>query len=369
MTDSTVFLNGVERDLHPLTFSSGILLGRSAAMRELHGALEAIRYSSLPVLIEGPSGSGKRALARAVHDRSERHAEPFASVNVAALGRDYSARLFGRVELPVRLARVGAGSLVVYDVADLGRTSQLILEELLETGEYPVANGRRREKLQARLLCITSADLSALVARGRFRSDLLHRMGAIRLALPPLVERREDIPDLVPFLLTGIADKGLQQSRFLPEAIYALQAYHWPGNIRELDSVLRTLCILTAGRPVDAGLVQHVLDRQGSRAPPSLPSRAPPVPLAESVARHLDAYFSAHDDVLPPNGLYDRILAEVERPLIRKCLAACKGNQIRAADLLGLNRNTLRKKIRDLGLTAGRTPHGRETVEEGPAAE
>lgn len=363
MTDNTLLLNGTANDLHPLTFSSGILMGPSAAMQALRQMLVAIRHSDQPVLIDGPTGCGKRALARAVHDRSARQGAPFASINIAALGRDYSARLFGRIELPARLARVGAGSLAVYDVADLGRTSQLILEELLETGEYPVANGRRREKLQARLICLTSADLPALVARGRFRPDLLHRMSAIRLTVPSLSARRDDIPELVPFLLTGIADKGLQRSTFLPEAIAALQAYPWPGNVRELDAVLRTLCILTAGRPVDAGLVQHVLDRQGVRTPP-VPENAAAVPLAESVSRHLDAYFKAHDGALPPNGLYDRILGEIERPLIRKCLAACKGNQIRAADLLGLNRNTLRKKIKDLGLTTGR----RARADEEPRA-
>jgi two-component system nitrogen regulation response regulator GlnG len=191
--------------------------------------------------------------------------------------------------------------------------------------------------------------LRQLIAQGMFREDLYYRLNVVPLRLPPLRERVEDIPDLARHFLRKGEDEGLPPKHLEPGANDLLTRYRWPGNVRELENLIRRLAVLHAGdaitaAAVEAELTEPALSGDGAGSEDNSAS------LAEAVERHLARYFAGHGHRLPPAGLYNRVVQEVERPLLSICLSATRGNQIRAAQLLGLNRNTLRKKVRELGL-------------------
>lgn len=365
--DLEVLFSTIERAIIPRDFKEDaavdvddlpLLVGRSPAMQKIYRTLSRISQSDLPVLITGPAGSGKKTLARAIHAHSRRARFPFVVVGVSGIHQDYAEDLFGTVERPGRLATAGSGTLVLNDVADLPKGLQLGLLDILENGDYLPVGGRRRLRFDSRLISISSRESASLLEDEKLRAELFYRLGVVSVAMPSLRERLEDIPELSRHLLTRLAEKGMPKCQIMSDALARLQAYDWPGNVRELENVLRNLCVLAADHLIDAGLVDQVLARQciAPRQPQTQPQTQS---LSDSVAHHLELYFTAHQGRLPPTGLYDRILAEIERPLIERCLLACQGNQIKAADLLGLNRNTLRKKIRDLGITVRR---GSETM-------
>jgi two-component system nitrogen regulation response regulator GlnG len=199
-----------------------------------------------------------------------------------------------------------------------------------------------------RIVAATNRDLRQLIQQGLFREDLYYRLNVVPMRLPPLRERAEDVPDLVRHFLRKAEDEGLPSKRLEPEAFDMLKYYRWPGNVRELENVIRRLAVLHSGDVIPAAAISIELKEPARLADPT--EGEEPTSLGAAVEQHLTKYFLAQGEKLPPPGLYDRILQEIERPLLSICLAATRGNQIRAAHLLGLNRNTLRKKIRDLGL-------------------
>jgi two-component system nitrogen regulation response regulator GlnG len=208
--------------------------------------------------------------------------------------------------------------------------------------------GRTPIRTDVRIIAATNRDLRQLISQGLFREDLYYRLNVVPLRLPPLRERVEDIPDLVRHFLRKAADEGLPSKSLDNDALDMLRRHRWPGNVRELENLIRRLAVLHSGESVPAGAVAGELKEPVK--PAAADDAEGPQSLAQSVEQYLTRYFLAQGDRLPPPGVYDRIVQEVERPLISICLAATRGNQIRAAQLLGLNRNTLRKKIRDLGL-------------------
>ena len=189
-------------------------------------------------------------------------------------------------------------------------------------------------------------DLRQLINQGHFREDLFYRLNVVPLRLPPLRERSEDIPDLIRHFLAQAVKEGLPRKELSREAIERLQGYRWPGNVRELENVLRRLVAIE----IDDTIPAHAIDRELASVP-SQPNMEQAdysgTNLPEFMENYLSRYFASFGQSLPPLGLYDRILAEVEPPLLRAVLAATGGNQLRAADLLGINRNTLRVKLRD----------------------
>ncbi|MBU2136521.1 MAG: sigma 54-interacting transcriptional regulator, partial [Alphaproteobacteria bacterium] len=203
-----------------------------------------------------------------------------------------------------------------------------------------------------RLIAATNRDLRALIAQGLFREDLYFRLNVAPIRLPPLRDRTEDIPDLARSFLLRANREGLPSKTIDQAALERLKLHAWPGNVRELENLIRRVCALYAEELITARIVEKELADQQ----PSQPGQEGPLTLAQLVERHLGGYFAEQPDGVPPVGLYDRVLEEVERPLIQLTLAATRGNQVRAAEILGLNRNTLRKKIQDLGvdLTRGR---------------
>jgi two-component system nitrogen regulation response regulator GlnG len=226
--------------------------------------------------------------------------------------------------------------------------AQTRLLRVLQQGEYTTVGGRTPMKTDVRIIAASNRDLRQLIQQGLFREDLYYRLNVVPLRLPPLRERVEDIPDLVRHFLRKAEEEGLPAKRLDTDAFDILRHHRWPGNVRELENLIRRLAVLHSGDTIPASTIAAELKEPVKSS--SLDGGEEPVSLSAAVERHLTKYFAEHGDRLPPPGLYDRILQDIERPLLSICLAATRGNQIRAAHLLGLNRNTLRKKIRDLGL-------------------
>jgi two-component system nitrogen regulation response regulator GlnG len=333
------------------------LIGRSAAMQEIYRLLARLMGTDLSVMIYGESGTGKELVARALHDYGKRRHGPFVALNMAAIPRELvESELFGHekgaftgatARFSGRFEQGAGGTLFLDEIGDMPLEAQTRLLRVLQEGEFTTVGGRVPIKADVRIIAATHRDIGQLARQGLFREDLFYRLSVVPIRLPPLRERREDIPELVRHFLRQMQDEGLPRKVFEPAAMTALTRYNWPGNVRELRNLIHRLSALTSDEVIDGTTVEREL---GANAPAGEKPRGETESLGDAVERHLRDYFDAHGQSLPASGLHGRVLAEVERPLIQICLAATGGNQIKAAKLLGLNRNTLRKKIRELGI-------------------
>jgi two-component system, NtrC family, nitrogen regulation response regulator GlnG len=327
------------------------LIGRSAPMQEVYRTVARLVGADLTVLILGESGTGKELVARALHDLGPRRDGRFAVVNLAAVPRErVEAELFGKGEGDVgKLVEADGGTLFLDEVGDMPLDAQTRLSRIID-GSEAATNPRTGRRPNVRIIAATNRDLRALIREGLFREDLFFRLNVARIRLPPLRDRTEDIPDLARAFLLRANREGLPAKAIDAAALERLRAYEWPGNVRELENLVRRICALYAEDLISARIVERELQDQSTA--PTEPGG--PVTLSGLVERHLAQSFADQPDGVPPPGLYDRVLHEVERPLISLTLAATRGNQVRAAEVLGLNRNTLRKKIQDLGLEVSR---------------
>ena len=331
------------------------LIGRSPAMQEIYRIIARLTQADLTVMISGESGTGKELVARALHDYGKRRNGSFVAVNMAAIPKELiESELFGHERGAFtgatgrgvgRFEQAEGGTLFLDEIGDMPLEAQTRLLRVLQGGEYTTVGGRLPIKTDVRIIAATNRDLRQLIQQGLFREDLFYRLNVVPMRLPPLRERIEDIPDLVRHFLRKAESDGLPLKRLAPAAVERLTQHTWPGNVRELENLIRRLVVLYPDETIHEDAVAAELT-QLERAAPAGEEQA--ASLQHIVERHLTAHFAEYGDVLPPAGLYDRIIAEVERPLLAIALAAARGNQIRAAHLLGLNRNTLRKKIRDL---------------------
>jgi len=331
------------------------LIGRSPAMQEIYRVMARLMGTDLTVLVFGESGTGKELVARALHDYGKRRNGPFVALNMAAIPRELiESELFGHEKgaftgaanrYAGRFEQAEGGTLFLDEIGDMPIEAQTRLLRVLQQGEYTTVGGRTPIRTDVRIVAATNRDLRQAVNQGLFREDLYYRLNVVPLRLPPLRERSDDIQDLVRHFLNQSSSQGLPLKTLSSEAMDRLRRYRWPGNVRELENLVRRLAALYADDVIGVEVIDNELAE-----PPQAPRSAEPSEeetLTGAIERHLTKYFSAQGEDLPPPGLYDRMLRELEIPLISLSLAATRGNQIKAAHMLGLNRNTLRKKIRD----------------------
>jgi two-component system nitrogen regulation response regulator GlnG len=338
------------------------LIGRSPAMQEIYRVMARLMGTDLTVMVSGESGTGKELVARALHRFGKRRNGPFVAINMAAIPRELiESELFGHergaftgasARYAGRFEQAEGGTLFLDEIGDMPIEAQTRLLRVLQEGEYTTVGGRTPIRADVRIVAATYHDLRQLIRQGLFREDLFYRLNVVPIRLPPLRERAEDIGDLVRHFLAQASAEGLPQKTLDGAALARLKQYRWPGNVRELENLIRRLTALYSQEVIGIDVIEAEL-ADASR-PVDMPEVAVDDSLGAAVERHLKEFFAAHKDGLPAGGLYDRILRELERPLITLSLAATRGNQIRAAQLLGLNRNTLRKKIRELDIPVSR---------------
>jgi two-component system nitrogen regulation response regulator GlnG len=334
------------------------LIGRSPAMQEIYRVIARLMGTDLTVMIMGESGTGKELVARALHNYGKRRSGPFVAINMAAIPRELiESELFGHEKGAFtgatsrgigRFEQAQGGTLFLDEIGDMPIEAQTRLLRVLQEGEFTAVGGRVPIRAEVRIIAATHHELRQLIRQGLFREDLFYRLNVAPIRLPPLRERTADIPALVRHFATLAVREGLPRKRLDEAAMERLRTYRWPGNVRELENLIRRLAALYSQEVIGVGIIEAEL---GDAPQPADANEGPSGEgLASAVERHIKSYFAAHKGGLPAAGLYDRVLREVERPLIVLTLGATHGNQIRAAHLLGLNRNTLRKKIRELDI-------------------
>ncbi len=337
------------------------LIGHAPAMQSLFRMVARILNADLPVLIAGEPGVGKTTIARSFHDLSDRRDQGLAILTSADAGDEAISRAADKAR---------GGTILIENPAGFDAAAQARLIGLIESLE----SGPDRA-LAPRIVATTGPDPQADVAAGRLRSDLYYRLAGVTVTVPPLRARVDDILPLAAHLLARAVTQGLPDRALGDDAAALLRVHAFPGNVRELENMMRRLALTASGPTITAAEMREALTQQGaSRAAPLtvVPVPAPSSaaaegagpapyqlgggngPLSDSVEAHLQRYFDLHGDSLPPPGLYDRILREIERPLLQVALDATGGNQLRCADLLGINRNTLRKKLTELNIEVTR---------------
>jgi two-component system nitrogen regulation response regulator GlnG len=318
---------GADRDDLPL-------VGRTPVMQALYRLVARVMNTDLPVLIWGESGTGKSLIAKAIHDFSDRRTLPFVTVTAADL-QD--------IEGPARvLARVRGGTLLIDEITDIPLEVQARIARMMDApGEYA-----------PRFLAASQSDLAEAMKNGTLRSDLFYRLSGATVHVPPLRDRVEDIELLTSHFLERSNPAGGESRKLSDGATKVFSNYSWPGNVRQLEHAMRQLALTSRAPEISQTEAEQVLGAQPSSEP--VYAQANTERLGASVERHLRRYFDQHGSMLPPPGLYTRILREIEAPLIEIALGATSGNQAKCADLLGINRNTLRKKITDLDIEVTR---------------
>ncbi len=310
------------------------LVGRTAGMQALYRLVARIMNADLPVLISGASGTGKSLITRAIHDFSDRRSRPF-----VVAGPPDLADVDGPDKV---LARARGGSIVLEEVGDLSQKTQSQIVRLIDS----------IDEAGPRIMATTQQDLAKDMEDGKFRADLYYRLVGVTIKVPCLRDRVEDIPLLASFFLEKAEREGAVPRQFSDNAMALMRRYSWPGNVRQLENAVRRLVATGSEPEIRQSEVEQVLNAQPEDE--TIRASSKTQHLSTSVERHLRRYFDLHAGDEPPPGLYQRILREIERPLIELSLEATGGNQARCADLLGINRNTLRKKITELEIPVTR---------------
>ncbi|NLX60213.1 MAG: sigma-54-dependent Fis family transcriptional regulator [Phycisphaerae bacterium] len=327
------------------------LVGSSSVMQEVYKRIGRAALVDSTVLILGDTGTGKEMVARAIHDHSPRRDKPFVAVNCGALPESLvESELFGYVrgafsgadaDKPGRFESADGGTLMLDEIGDLPLAVQVKLLRFLDSHTIERLGSVKSKELNVRIIAATNRDLTQAIEQGQFRQDLFYRLAVIRITLPPLSQRREDILPLAQHFLGQLAAAGEAPAAVSPEASEALCRYRWPGNVRELRNAIEHAALMSGQGPILPGHLPESVRRGDSRSA----ARA-----ASDIEKAIDRYLSLA--CAGEENLYQAALEPLERVLIQRTLAACNGNQSAAAARLGLHRNTLRNKLREFGFDA-----------------
>lgn len=325
-----------------------VIIGRSQAMQNLFRILGRVAASDLTVMITGESGSGKELVAQELHQRSQRKNEPFVAINTAAIPAELlEAELFGHEKGAFtgadkarsgRFEQASGGTLFLDEIGDMPAALQAKLLRVLETGTVQRVGSNKDIRVNVRLLAATHQDLQVKIKKGEFRDDLYYRLNVIPVHIPPLRERRDDIPELAEFLLKQAAEElDMNVPILLDDSIELLKRYDWYGNVRELKNVMRRLAVLTPGASITLSDVALAIGHQDQDDGQES--------LGDSVRRTIKGYMDQLG-YAQATGLHKHLLEQVEPALLVLVMEKARGNQLKASDMLGLNRNTVRKLLK-----------------------
>jgi two-component system nitrogen regulation response regulator GlnG len=333
-------------------FELGVeIIGKTPAMLEIYKTIGRVAPTDATVLIQGESGTGKELIAKSVHYHSQRWSGPFVALNCSAIPRELlESELFGYErgaftgaleQRPGKFEVATGGTLFLDEVGDMPLELQAKLLRVLQEKELTRVGGREVLKVDCRIIAATNQDLERAIKQGRFREDLYFRLKVVPITVPPLRERRDDVPELIAFFIDKVnRELGTSVTGVSPEARALLVQHNWPGNVRELENTLVRAAVLAPGPTL---MPRDIALAAGTDAPPLHDDLS----LEDVVRLKLKEYFRQTRDV-EPTDLYPLIMGRVERPLIELTLDRAGGNQLKAAAMLGINRNTLRKKITEL---------------------
>jgi DNA-binding NtrC family response regulator len=343
------------------------IVGTSPAMREVYRLTRLVAPTRASVLLIGETGSGKELIARAVHRLSPRADGPYIRVNCGALSESLlESELFGHIKGAFtgaidnktgRFEAAHGGTIFLDEISSMSFKLQVKLLRVLQEREFERVGESRTIRVDTRVIAATNRWLEDEIEEGRFRDDLYYRLNVVPIRLPPLRERREDIPDLARFFLERYSEENRRDAPELTaEVVEALQEYDWPGNVRELENYIERAVVLSNGNPLSADLLG--LPRRGERRVRPAGTRAADLPsMIQQLAR-------AGIQTIPPEegNLYERLVGGVERELIEQVMQSCDNIQVKAATRLGINRNTLHKKLSELA------PKAQQPVADGQSA-
>lgn len=332
------------------------LVGRSPAMQGVYRMITRVLRNDLTVLVTGESGTGKELVAEAIHELGNRRTGPFVAVNTAAIPADLvESELFGHekgaftgaiAQAIGKFEQANGGTLFLDEIGDMPAEAQTRLLRALQSGRIRRVGGRQEIAVNVRIIAATNRDLTPMIAAGTFREDLFYRLNVVPIVLPPLRERREDIAALAQHFLVQAAEDGLPRRVLAADAIERLEQRNWRGNVRELRNVTYRLALMAREERIDADSVTDII------GPEIAPAAMPQADGQGGFGAALAGWLASESP--PPGAVYHRALAAFEKPLIEYALGRTGGNQLRAAQLLGINRNTLRKRIGELGLEPDR---------------
>ena len=322
------------------TKSEDSFVGRSSAMQQLYRSISKLVNSNLSVMITGEIGTGKKLIAKVIHSLDKSRTGLFKILNMGSMSKEQIEKeILGLYEKNNEENKAfNHGTLLLNSIDDMSLNAQAIFMRLLQSStleQFDLSNSN------IRIIASSNKSIPKLISSGLFREDLYYRLNVIPLNVPSLRDRKEDIPYLVNHFVEKNSKEGLAIKKYNDKALNELMKYNWPGNVRELENVIKRLSILYPENTISTLSIKNEIMKSSSIEDEN-------DGFSLSVEKQLKLYFENLKGELPASGFFNRIIKEVERPLIKLTLDSTEGNQIKAADILGINRNTLRKKIKDL---------------------